>query len=59
MALYLKKKKKARSWRYPVETVRDADYVDNLTFLANTTAQSESLLQSLEWQAPKSQSYKE
>ena len=44
----LKKKKKARSRRYPAETITNADYADAMAFLANTPAQAESLLHSLE-----------
>ena len=43
-----KKKKKARSRWYPAETIKDADYVDNIAFLTNTPALAESLLYSLE-----------
>ena len=32
----LKKKKKAKSRRYPAETITDADYADDLALLANT-----------------------
>ena len=39
---------KARSWRYPVETMTEADYVNDIAFLANTPAQAESLLYSQE-----------
>ena len=41
-----KKKKKARS-RYPAETIKDADYADDLALFANTAAQVKSLLHSL------------
>ena len=40
--------KKARSRRYPSETMKDADYTDYLTLLANTLAKAESLQHSLE-----------
>ena len=40
--------KKAKSRWYPIETITDADYVDDLTFLANTPAEAESLEHSLE-----------
>jgi len=40
--------KKARSRRYPAQTVTDADYADDLALLADTPAQAESLLHSLE-----------
>ena len=41
-------KKKPRSRQYPAETITDADYADDLVLLANTLAQAESLLYSLE-----------
>ena len=44
----LKKKKKARNTLYPAETMTNADYADDLAFLANSPALAESLLQSLE-----------
>ena len=34
--------------RYPVETIVDADYADDLVLLANLPDQAESLLSSLE-----------
>ena len=37
--------KKAKSKWYPAETTPDADYLDDLTFLANVLAQAESLEQ--------------
>ena len=40
--------KKDRSRRYPVRTITDADYADDIALLANTPAQAESLLHSLE-----------
>ena len=40
-----------RSRRYPAQTIMDADYADDMVLLANSTAQAESLLQSLEWVA--------
>ena len=40
--------KKARSRWYSTETITDADYADDIAFLANTPTQSESLLHSLE-----------
>ena len=40
--------KKTRSRQCPPETVIDAEYVDDLVLLANTPAQTESLLMSLE-----------
>ena len=42
------KLKKERSRRYSAQTITDADYADDIALLANTTAQAESLLQSLE-----------
>ena len=42
---------KERSRRYPAQTITDADYADDLMFLANTLAQAETLLHSLEWVA--------
>ena len=39
--------KKARSRHYCVKTMTDAGYTDDLTFLANTPVQAESLQQSL------------
>ena len=41
-------KKKARSRRYPAETMTDADEADDLALLVNTPAQVESLLHNLE-----------
>ena len=35
--------KKARSGWYPVETITDANYIDDLALLANTPPQAESL----------------
>ena len=49
----LKKKKKLRSRKYPTETITDTDYIDYLAFLANTPAQAEYLLHSLEQAARK------
>ena len=37
-------KKKARSRRYPAETIMDTDYADNLALLVNTPTQAKSLL---------------
>ena len=42
------KQVKERSRRYPAQTITDADYADNLALLANTPAQAETLLHSLE-----------
>ena len=39
---------KERSRRYPVKTVTDADYADDISLLANAPAQAETLLHSLE-----------
>ena len=39
---------KKRSKRYPAKTITDADYTDDLAFLANTPNQAETLLHSLE-----------
>ena len=39
---------KKRSRRYPAKTITDADYADDITILANTPAQAETLLHSLE-----------
>ena len=38
--------KKARSRQYPAETITDVDYADEIALLANTPAQTESLLHS-------------
>ena len=42
---------KERSRKYPTQTITDADYADDIGLLANTTAQAETLLHSLEWAA--------
>ena len=42
---------KERSRRYPAQTIRDSDYIDDILLLANTLAQAENLLHSLEWAA--------
>ena len=39
---------KKRSRRYPVKTITDADYADDIALLANTPNQAETLLHSLE-----------
>ena len=39
---------KARSKRYPAQTITDADYADDTTLPANTPALAESLLHSFE-----------
>ena len=39
---------KVRSRRYPAQTITNADYADDITLLANTLIQAESLLHSLE-----------
>ena len=41
-------KKKARSRRYPQQTITDADYADDKALQANTPIQVKSLLPSLE-----------
>ena len=40
--------KKKRSRRYPVKTITDTDYTDDIALLANTHNQAETLLHSLE-----------
>ena len=42
---------KERSRRYPAQRITDADYADAIALLANTPAQVETLLHSLEWTA--------
>ena len=42
------KRAKERSRRYPTQTITDADYADDIALLANTPAQAESQLHSLE-----------
>ena len=39
---------KERSRRYPTQTIMDADYADDIALLANTPAQTETLLHGLE-----------
>ena len=39
---------KKRSRRYPAKTITDADYANDMAILANTPAQTETLLHSLE-----------
>ena len=39
---------KERSWRYPAQTITDANYADDIALLANVPAQGETLLHSLE-----------
>ena len=39
---------KERSRRYPAQTIIDVDYSNNIVHLANTPAQAESLLHTLE-----------
>ena len=39
---------KKRSWRYPAQTIIEADYADDIALLANTPAKAESLLHNLE-----------
>ena len=42
---------KERSRRYPTQTITNADYTDDIVFLANAPTQAEILLYSLEWAA--------
>ena len=42
---------KERNRRYPAQTITNTDYADDIVLLANTPAQAESLLHSLEWAA--------
>ena len=42
---------KARSKRYPAQTITDVDYADDITLLANTSVFAESLLRNQEWPA--------
>ena len=42
---------KERSKRYPTQTITDTDYANNISLLANTPTQAESLLHSLEQEA--------
>ena len=42
------KQAKERSWRYLAQTITDADNANDIALLANTPAQAESLLHSLE-----------
>ena len=39
---------KERSRRYPIQTIMDADYTDDIALLANTPTQAKTLLHSLE-----------
>ena len=39
---------KERSWRYSAQTIINVDYADDIALLANTPAQTETLLYSLE-----------
>ena len=39
---------KERSGRYTAQTITDADYADDIAILANTPAQEETLLHSLQ-----------
>ena len=39
---------KERNKRYPAQTITDADYADNIILFANTPAQTETLLHTLE-----------
>ena len=40
---------KEKSRRYPAKAITDADYADDITLLANASAQAEILLHNLEW----------
>ena len=42
---------KKRSRRYPAQTIMYMDYANDIVLLANSSAQAESLLHSLEWAA--------
>ena len=42
------KLEKERSRRYPAQRITDEDYADDIVLLANTPAQAETLLHSLE-----------
>ena len=42
---------KEKSRWYPAQTIMDMDYADDMALLANTSAQTETLLHSLEWAA--------
>ena len=42
---------KAKSRWYPTQTIKNVNYTDDIALLANTPAQAESLLHSLEWGA--------
>ena len=42
---------KERNRRYPAQTITDVDYADDIALLANTLAQAETLLHSLQLQA--------
>ena len=42
---------KERSRRYPTQTITDTDYADAIVLLTNSSAQTKSLLHSLEWLA--------
>ena len=48
--MYINKFKlaKERSRRYPVQTITDTNYADDIGLIANTPAQAESLLLNLE-----------
>ena len=43
------------SKRYPTQTITDANYADDITLLANTSAQAETLLHNLEGAADKTE----
>ena len=40
-----------RTWRYPAQTITNADNTDDIRLLAKAPAQAETLLYSLEWAA--------
>ena len=42
---------KKRSRRYPAKTITNANYANDIAILANSSAQAETLLHSLEWAA--------
>ena len=41
---------KEKSRRYPTQTITDADYANDIALLANTLAQAETLIHSLDEQ---------
>ena len=48
MKYYGFKLAKERSWSYPAQTLTEPDYAYDIVLLANTSAQAETLLHSLE-----------